>query len=70
MQEGFEAALKQNPKAKANWDALIPSRQKEVLRYFAALKSEEAQKRNLEKVLYVLSGNEGRFMARTWKNGK
>ena len=35
-------------------------------RYFAGLKSEEARKRNLEKVLHVLSGRPGRFMARDW----
>jgi hypothetical protein len=68
--EWFEVALNSNPKALANWEALIPSRQKEVLRYFSPLKSNEAKKRNLEKAIHVLSGNEGRFMARTWKEGK
>jgi hypothetical protein len=52
-----------------NWDALIPSRQKEILRYFSWLKSDDAKQRNLEKAMHVLSGNEGRFMARPWKGG-
>lgn len=62
--------LTKHPKVQAAWDALIPSRQKEVLRYFANLKSDTALERNLEKLLYVLSGNTGRFMAREWKDGK
>lgn len=66
----FKAALKDNPQAQINWENLIPSRQKEVLRYFSWLKSDEAKSRNLEKVMHVLSGKEGRFMARTWKDGK
>jgi uncharacterized protein YdeI (YjbR/CyaY-like superfamily) len=60
----------ENPKAKKAWEALILSRQKEILHYFSWLKSEEARKRNAEKALFVLSGKEGRFMARSWKNGK
>lgn len=70
MPDWFSKALADNPEAKQAWDALIPSRQKEILRYFSWLKSDEAIARNIEKALFVLSGNEGRFMARTWKNGK
>lgn len=66
----FKVSLSKNKKAKKAWDALIPSRQKEILRYFSGLKSKETRDRNLEKVLEVLSGKEGRFMARTWKDGK
>ncbi|SRR5258708_3321436 len=69
MQPWFKQALKKNPQAWKNWDALIPSRKKEVLRYFAQLKSPDARARNLAKALHVLSGQMGRFMARTWKNG-
>ena len=69
MPKWFSAALAKAPRAKAAWKALIPSRQKEILRNFARLKSEEARDRNLEKAMHVLSGNEGRFMARAWKNG-
>ncbi len=63
-------ALDKNPAAKTNWEKLTPSRQKEVLRYFSWLKSDEAKKRNLEKIMGVLSGNSDRFMARSWKEGK
>jgi hypothetical protein len=62
----FQQALAANPRARKNWTALIPSRKKEILRYFARLKSAEARARNLEKALRVLSGEGGRFMGRTW----
>jgi hypothetical protein len=65
----FKAALQKNPRAMKNWEALIPSQRKEILRYFARLKSPEARGRNLERALYVLSGNRGRFMARAWNQG-
>lgn len=70
MPAWFETALKKNPEAEKNWEKLPPSRQKEILRYFSWLKSDEAQERNIEKVIHVLSGKTGRFMARDWKNGK
>lgn len=69
MPSWFKKALDESTTAKANWEALIPSRQKEVLRYFAGLKSDEAKERNLEKAVHVLSGKPGRFMARSWKDG-
>jgi len=59
-------ALARDTGLKQAWEALIPSRKKEVLRYFAGLKSEEAQLRNREKLLHVLSGEKARFMARDW----
>jgi len=65
----FKAALRKNPRAMKNWEALIPSRKKEVLRYFARLKSPEARERNLERALHVLSGRKGRFMGRAWDSG-
>jgi Bacteriocin-protection, YdeI or OmpD-Associated/Domain of unknown function (DUF1905) len=65
----FKQALKQNPSAQNNWNALPPSRKKEVLRYFANLKSADAQARNLNKAIHALSGQATRFMARDWKNG-
>lgn len=70
MPDWFQNALDENKKAKENWDMLIPSRKKEILRYFSWLKSDEARERNIKKAIFVLSGNEGRFMARTWKDGK
>ncbi len=66
----FKQALAKNLQAQKSWRVLQPSRKKEILRYFSWLKSPEAQQRNLDKVMHVLSGNESRFMARTWKNGK
>ena len=64
MPSWFRQALRKNRKATKNWEALIPSRKKEILRYFSWLKSKEARERNLEKALHVLSGGKGRFMAR------
>jgi len=66
----FRAALAKNPSAQKAWNTLIPSRQKEILRYFAALKSPEAKARNLKRAMEALSGSEARFMARSWKGGK
>jgi hypothetical protein len=65
----FEAALAKDRTARANWGKLTPSRQKEVVRYLAALKSEAARQRNLERALAVLRGKANRFMARSWKDG-
>ena len=65
----FKQALAANPVAQRNWAALVPSRKKEILRYFARLKSPEARARNLARALRVLSGALARFMARPWKNG-
>jgi len=70
MPKWFSSALEKNAKAKKAWDLLIPSRKKEILRYFSWLKSESARERNLKKAISVLSGKEERFMARTWKKGK
>lgn len=67
--EWFKSALDKNPKAKKNWQKLIPSRQKEILRYFSWLKTEEAKERNLQRALEVLTGKPSRFMARSWKDG-
>ena len=70
MPRWFSTALKRNTAAKKGWSALPPSRQKEILRYFARLKSEEARARNLEKALHVLAGGSARFMARAWSEGR
>jgi len=66
MPSWFRQALAQNRNAKQAWSRLIPSRQKEILRYFSHLKSPEAQARNLQRAMHVLSGSKGRFMARFW----
>jgi hypothetical protein len=62
----FRIALSKNRKAKQAWDSLIPSRQKEILRYFSSLKSATAKEKNLKRAMEVLSGDTGRFMARSW----
>ena len=66
----LQDALDKNAVARKQWDALIPSRKKEIIRYFAALKSLEAKEKNLEKILHVLNGNKAQFMGRSWQNGK
>ena len=70
MPTWFRAALEKNPVAKKNWQALIPSRKKEILRYFSFLKSAEACDRNVARALQALSGKPVRFMARSWNDGK
>lgn len=65
----FEGPLATSPTASVNWQRLSPSRQKEVLRYFAGLKSDEAKDRNLERVMRVLEGANERFMGRDWRDG-
>jgi len=62
----FGDELVLNPRAKKGWDILTPGRQKEILRYFAGLKSPQAQRRNVQRALYVLAGGKARFMARDW----
>jgi hypothetical protein len=66
MPPWFRSALNRNKNARQVWDTLIPSRQKEILRYFSHLKSPEAKVRNLKKTMHVLSGRKGRFLARDW----
>lgn len=66
MSPTFRTALNTNQGAMQAWRALIPSRQKEILRYFSHLKSSEARARNLQRVIHVLSGGKARFMGRSW----
>jgi len=66
MPAWFRAPLAKNRKAAKAWDALIPSRKKEILRYFSWLKSPAARERNVARAIHVLSGKGGRFMARSW----
>ena len=66
MPSWFRRPLSRNPKAAKAWDALIPSRKKEILRYFSWLKSPGARERNVARAIHVLSGRKGRFMARSW----
>ena len=61
-------ALDRNRSAKQAWSELVPSRQKEILRYFSGLKTPEAQARNVRRAIHVLSGGKGRFMGRSWND--
>lgn len=62
----FAEKLEADPCARRGWDALPPSRQKEILRYLAGLKSSDAQSRNIARAMHVLAGGRARFMAREW----
>lgn len=66
MPAWFSAALKRNQNARQAWKELIPSRQKEMLRYFSRLKSPEAKTRNVQRAIHVLAGGKARFMGRAW----
>lgn len=54
----FIEALNKNPKAKQAFEKLPPSHQKEFNRYLSFIKTEETLKKNIEKVLRYLSGEE------------
>ena len=69
MPDAFAEGLKRDCAAAKAWEALTPSLQKEALRRFASVKSDEAKARNIEAALAVLGGEAGRFMARDWKGG-
>jgi hypothetical protein len=60
---GLDAALKKNAKAKAVFDKLSPSYQKEFHRYLHNLKSEISVERNIRRAINFLSGKE-RFIGR------
>lgn len=66
MPAWFRVPLSKNAAAKRAWAELTPSRKKEILHYLAALKSDEARKRNVVRALRVLSGGKERYMARSW----
>lgn len=54
----LRAALARDAAATRAWEALTPSRKKEVIRYLAALKSPEALQRNVAKFVAQLGGRE------------
>jgi uncharacterized protein YdeI (YjbR/CyaY-like superfamily) len=66
----FQAALDADSKATESWSKLSPSKRKEVVRYLGALKSRDAQERNLQRALSVLRGEPGRFLGRNWIDGR
>ena len=52
----FARSLSKNRQAKAAFENLAPSRQKEILRYLNSMKTDESLVRNIEKVIQYLSG--------------
>jgi hypothetical protein len=58
MPEAFIRALEQNPKAKAAFERLRPSRQKECLAYLNWLKRPESLERNVQKLINHLLAEE------------
>ena len=70
MPPWFDIALSQNSLARHGWLMLTPSGKKEILRYFARIKSSEARDRNLHQVLHVLAGGDGRFLGRAWNEDR
>jgi uncharacterized protein YdeI (YjbR/CyaY-like superfamily) len=52
----FKRALSKNPAAKAAFEAMAPSRRKEILRYLASLKTEVSLRRNVDIVIGHLHG--------------
>lgn len=63
MPPALEAALKVNNNARAVFDALSPSRRKEIMRYIGNLKSEEAIAKNVVRAMNFLEGK-ARFAGR------
>ena len=59
----LKEALEANPAAAAVFNAIIPSRRLEIVRYIAHLKSEESIRKNVRKAVEFLLGN-GRFAGR------
>ncbi|GGG73053.1 hypothetical protein GCM10007415_00480 [Parapedobacter pyrenivorans] len=57
------AALDQNKKAKEEFAALVPSMQKEIIRYISFLKTESSIDRNVAKAIDFILGN-GPFIGR------
>lgn len=52
----FAKVLRADKAAKAEFEGLSPSRQKEILRYLGSLKTEESLDRNIERTLKHLRG--------------
>jgi hypothetical protein len=59
MHPKLERALGRNKKAAEVFRGLTPSRRSEIMRYIAALKTEESVDRNLERMIRHLLGGEG-----------
>jgi hypothetical protein len=63
MHPGLEKALKKNKEAKKAFERLAPSRQHEINRYIANLKSAESIDRNVLRAINFLTGK-GTFVGR------
>lgn len=63
VNKDFISALNKNKAALKTFNALPPSRQKEINRYISSLKTEESIQRNINRALNFLSGK-GRFIGR------
>lgn len=59
----FATALRENKQALEAFEALSPSRQKEIVRYISSLKTAAAVDRNVERAIGFLVGK-GRFVGR------
>ena len=64
MSKPLTKALKTTAAAQNNWKSLSPSRRKEINRYLNRLKSDEAVKRNLARVMKYLGGHGDWFGSR------
>lgn len=60
MPAQLRAGLHLRPLALRTWRTLVPSKQKEVLRYLGFAKKKETLRRNIEKLLAILDSKEGR----------
>ncbi len=56
MHPALAKALAADPARKAEFEALTPSHRKEILRYLAALRSEAAVRRNVERLMRRMAG--------------
>lgn len=70
MPASFAGGLHRSPAARSAWRALPASQKKEMLRYFAGLKSAQALDRNITRALRVLADGRGRFLGRSWARRK
>jgi hypothetical protein len=70
LPDWLQSAIEGSELVTKNWNNLPPSRQKEVVRYLTNLKSKDARKRNINKLMKMLGGDNGHFMGRDWEDGK
>src|SRR5688572_13427127 len=63
MHPKLKLALQKNKRAKSAFEGLIPSYQKEIVRYISHLKTEEAVEKNVAKAIQHLLGKQ-RFIGR------